>query len=228
MNKSSYDEFEEIIGYQFKNKKYLITALSHSSYANEHRTSNNERLEFLGDAVLELVSSDYIFKNYKNMSEGKMTCLRASIVCEPTLALCARELSLDGFLLLGKGEDKSGGRLRDSLTSDALEALIGAIYLDGGLKCAREFILTHILNDIESKQLFFDSKTFLQELLQEKYEKRPEYEIVSESGPDHRKLYCSRVVINDTELGRGTGHTKKNAEQHAAYNALLKLKQKDK
>ena len=228
MTYCNYDEFEKLIGYFFKSRDYLVTALTHSSYANEYRISDNERLEFLGDAVLELVSSDYIYNTYKNMPEGKMTRLRASIVCEPTLAMCAREIKIDNFLKLGKGEEKTGGRFRDSLLSDALEAVIGAIYLDGGLECAGEFIFKFILNDIENKQLFFDSKTYLQEFVREKFDTCPEYRIINESGPDHCKTYSVIVIVKDKVLGQGTGPTKKNAEQHAAYNALLKLKQKEK
>lgn len=227
MDITGSNELESIINYSFKDKALLASALTHSSYANEHKMTDNERLEFLGDAVLELVSSDFIFRKYSGMPEGKMTRLRASIVCEPTLALCAREICLDKYILLGHGEDKNGGRNRDSIISDALEALIGAVYLDGGIEIAKVFIENIILNDIENKQLFFDSKTFLQEIVREKYGKAPEYMIIDVSGPDHCRKYCAAVLLDGEEIGRGAGPTKKSAEQHAAYSALLLLKQKE-
>ena len=155
-------EFENRIGYQFQNKKLLKQALIHSSYANERhlgKNADNERLEFLGDAVLEVVTSDFLFHRYPKRPEGELTTLRASMVCEPTLSFCTRELELGKYLLLGKGEEQTGGRKRASILSDALEAVIGAIYLDGGLANAKEFIHRFILNDIEHKRLFFDSKT---------------------------------------------------------------------
>ena len=166
------EEFEEIIGYQFKNKNFLCQALTHSSYANEMRMNkllNNERLEFLGDAVLELMSSEFIFRTNKEMHEGEMTKLRASLVCEPTLAMCAREINLGDYILLGKGEIATGGAERDSIISDAFEAVIGAIYLDGGFTSAKEFVTKFVLDDIDNKKLFFDSKTILQEIVQADY-----------------------------------------------------------
>ena len=201
--------------------------MTHSSYVNEKRlkkTDCNERLEFLGDAVLELVSSEYLFFENPKMPEGELTKLRASMVCEKALAFCARDLDLGDFLLLGKGEDATGGRKRDSITSDALEALIGAIYLDGGFANAKEFILNHVLNDLEGKRLFYDSKTILQELVQGNSEKRICYELVGEVGPDHNKSFQVEVRIGDTTYGQGIGRTKKAAEQEAAYQAILKLK----
>jgi ribonuclease-3 len=161
---NNLNELMDKIGYRFKDISLLKNALTHSSYANEKKSlkvKDNERLEFLGDAVLELSSSDFIFKNYK-MDEGRMTRLRASIVCEPTLALCAREFGFEQYIKLGKGEELTGGRKRDSIVSDALEALIGAIYLDSDFANAKEFVLKFILNDLDNKQLFFDSKTILQ------------------------------------------------------------------
>ena len=201
--------------------------MTHSSYVNEKRlkkTDCNERLEFLGDAVLELVSSEYLFFENPKMPEGELTKLRASMVCEKALAFCARDLDLGDFLLLGKGEDATGGKKRDSITSDALEALIGAIYLDGGFANAKEFILNHVLNDLEGKRLFYDSKTILQELVQGNSEKRICYELVGEVGPDHNKSFQVEVRIGDTTYGQGIGRTKKAAEQEAAYQAILKLK----
>lgn len=222
------EELEKIIGYSFKDKQLLKKALTHSSYANEKKLGKlgcNERLEFLGDAVLELVSSDYFYKNFPKLPEGELTKKRASMVCEPSLAYCAREFSLPQYLLLGKGEDMTGGRNRDSIVSDATEALLGAIYLDGGFASAKEFVLKFILNDMENKQLFFDSKTILQEIIQEDGTKSVQYELVKEEGPDHNKSFTVNVLIDGQVLGDGTGHTKKAAEQKAAYEAIQKLRQ---
>ena len=226
-NNSDLKEFQNRIGYNFNDEKYLKTALTHSSFANEvkmRKVNDNERLEFLGDAVLELTSSDYIYKNHSEMNEGSMTRLRASIVCEPTLALCARAFGLDEFIMLGKGEELTGGRKRDSIVSDACEAVIGAIYLDGGFASAKEYIHRFILNDIEHKQLFYDSKTILQEIIQSRQDGELSYEILKEEGPDHNKSFEVRALVGDQEIGRGKGRTKKAAEQLAAYNGILKLK----
>ncbi len=220
---------QERIGYSFQNIILLEQAVSHSSYINEHRRirhTDNERLEFLGDAVLELTTSDYLYHEYPQMPEGEMTKLRASLVCEPTLAMGARARSLPEHLLLGKGEELTGGRGRDSVVSDALEAVIGAIYLDGGFEKAKTFVRRFILNDIENKKLFFDSKTYLQEIAQVQYKNEEiRYELIREEGPDHAKLFVMQVKIGDRMLGEGTGSTKKGAEQEAAYNALLTLAQ---
>lgn len=220
-------ELQEKIGYRFQNEKLLRQAMTHSSYANEHRmdkTSCNERLEFLGDAVLEVVSSDFLFHKYPIKPEGELTKLRASIVCEPTLALCAAEISLGSYLLLGKGEDATGGRERHSVVSDAMEALIGAIYLDGGFANAKEFIHRFIMNDIENKQLFYDSKTILQEIVQASSQESLEYKILKEEGPDHNKTFEVCALLGGEEIGRGSGRTKKAAEAMAAYRGILKLK----
>ena len=220
-------KLEEIIGYSFENKDLLVTALMHSSYANEKQLPKiqcNERLEFLGDAVLELLSSQFLFESDENMPEGQLTKLRASAVCESSLAYCARGINLGDFLLLGKGEEVTGGRERDSVTSDALEALIGAIYLDGGFASAKEFVYTHVLNDLEHKKLFFDSKTILQELVQGTSDKKVTYSLLKEEGPDHSKTFTTEVLIGDVCFGTGTGKTKKAAEQDAAYHAILKLR----
>ena len=219
-------ELEQKIGYVFKDKSLIERALMHSSYTNEKHLKKyecNERLEFLGDAVLELVSSEFLFFENQNMPEGELTRTRASMVCEPSLAFCARELELGEYLLLGKGEERTGGRLRDSVTSDALEALIGAIYLDGGFASAKEFIHRFILQDLEDKKLFFDSKTILQEVVQGEHEQLT-YVLTDESGPDHNKSFTVRACIGERVIGSGTGHTKKAAEQEAAYQALLMLK----
>lgn len=221
-------ELQDTIGYSFKNERLLSHALTHSSYANEKhwdKTRCNERLEFLGDAVLELLSSEFLFKNYPSMPEGEMTKLRASLVCEPTLAFCAEAISLGDYLFLGKGEDLTGGRKRPSVVSDAMEAMIGAIYLDGGLANAKEFVLRFILNDIEHKQLFYDSKTILQEIVQAEFKDSLVYELLKEEGPDHNKTFEVCVKIGDRVIGHGVGRTKKAAEQVAAYHGICELKQ---
>ena len=220
------EDFEKIIGYTFQNETLLRQALTHSSYANErHRKSeDNERLEFLGDAVLELVSSEFLFLNYPKLSEGDLTKLRASLVCEPTLAACTAQMQLGDFVRLGRGEEQTGGRRRKSILSDALEAVIGAIYLDGGFTNAKEFILKFILTDIEHKKLFYDSKTILQEFVQGNYEEALSYRLLEESGPDHNKNFTVEARIGDRAIGSGSGRTKKAAEQEAAYQALLLLK----
>lgn len=226
-NSDKMKKLEEAIGYEFQDGGLLEHAMTHSSYANEHRiayTGNNERLEFLGDAVLELTSSEFLYHKYQDMPEGELTKKRASMVCEPTLALCAREISLGDYLLLGKGEDATGGRERDSIVSDAMEALIGAIYLDGGFANAKEFIQRFILNDIENKQLFYDSKTTLQEIVQGRFEEDVHYVLLKEEGPDHNKSFFMQAVLGEKVLGEGCGHTKKAAEQQAAYCAIKKLK----
>ena len=208
----------QTIGYDFKDISLLEVALTHSSYANEQKKGNccdNERMEFLGDAVLELSSSDYIYKNHSEMAEGKMTRLRASIVCEPTLALCARAIKLDTFIRLGKGEELTGGRSRDSIVSDACEAVIGAIYLDGGFANAKEFVNKFIL----------DSKTILQEVIQG-LGKEVDYEFIGEEGPEHNKQFVVAAVVDGLFNIKGTGHTKKSASQNAAYAALIELKNK--
>ena len=220
-------ELESRIGYTFRDIGMLRQAMCHSSYANEHRPNthrDNERLEFLGDAVLEVISSDFLYHSHPEMPEGKLTRLRASIVCEPTLALCAKELSLGSYLLLGKGEELTGGRMRNSIISDAMEALIGAIYLDGGFANAKEFVEKFVLSDIENKKLFFDSKTILQEIVQRDYKNSEvRYVITDEEGPDHAKKFGVKLMIGDKCAGTGHGSTKKAAEQEAAYHAILSI-----
>ena len=223
---TNIDDLLNSIGYSFKDEKLLITALTHKSYEvnkTEAGDVNNERMEYLGDAVLELVTSDFLYKNYKDMSEGEMTKLRASLVCEPALAIDAREINLQDFIYLGKGEENSGGRNRDSIISDAFEAVIGAIYLDGGMDAATKFINTFVLNDIEHKKTFFDSKTVLQERVDAANLGMIQYQIVGESGPDHNKVFDAIVKLNDEIIGEGTGHTKKQAEQQAAIEAISKI-----
>ena len=196
------EQLEQIIGYTFQNKKLLKQALTHSSYANEKKLGKlgcNERLEFLGDAVLELISSDFLYAKFTQVPEGELTKKRASLVCEPSLAYCARQFGLPQYLLLGKGENMTGGRNRDSIVSDATEALLGAIYLDGGFEPAKDFVLKFILNDIEHKQLFYDSKTILQEVVQGHYEEPLHYELIGEEGPDHDKRFLVEAVIGNRQ-----------------------------
>ena len=220
---------EKRIGYCFQDKMLLKQAVTHSSYTNEQKINkygHYERLEFLGDAVLELVSSEMLFTMYKEKSEGELTKMRASMVCEPSLAFCAKDLELGEFMLLGKGEENTGGRKRDSITSDAMEAVIGAIYLDGGMDAAKSFIHRFILSDLEDKQLFYDSKTTLQEFIQGKLKKEFNYVLLSESGPEHDKIFEVAVCMDNELIGRGQGRTKKAAEQQAAYLALRMFRDK--
>lgn len=218
---------EETIGYRFENRELLKQALTHSSYANERRinkTENYERLEFLGDAVLELVSSEFLFRVNPGLPEGKMTKLRASMVCESALAFCARDIRLEEYILLGKGEECTGGRRRDSITSDVMEAVIGAIYLDGGMAPAKAYIDRFVLSDLEHKKLFYDSKSNLQEVVQGRFKKSLEYELLDVCGPEHDQTFRVQVRMGEEVLGTGEGHTKKSAEQQAAYEALLLLR----
>ena len=226
----SLKEFQEKTGYTFRQEGLLRQALTHSSYANEKhlkKLSDNERLEFLGDAVLEIITSEYLYHAHRDLPEGELTKMRASIVCEQTLAFCTRKLDLGKYLFLGKGENQTGGRQRKSILSDAFEAVIGAIYLDGGFANAKEFIHRYVLDDLEHMQLFYDSKTILQEIVQAEYNGELEYCMVAQEGPDHDKRFIMEAKIGDKTLGRGEGHTKKAAEQEAAYQAILKLKHKD-
>ena len=220
-------ELEKKTGYTFKDFSLLEQAMMHSSYTNEKHLPKyrcNERLEFLGDAVLELVSSEYLFTESPHTPEGELTKTRASMVCEPSLALCARDIGLGDYLLLGKGEEATGGRLRDSVTSDAMEALIGAVYLDGGFTSAKEFIHRFVLTDLEDKKLFYDSKTILQEMVQAEKGGAIRYRLTGEEGPDHNKSFCVEVLVGESVYGDGCGRTKKAAEQQAAYRAILKLR----
>ncbi len=217
-------ELEEKIGYRFRDRELLKLALTHSSYSNElkiNRYGNYERLEFLGDAVLELTSSQFFYREYPQMTEGELTRMRSSIVCEMALASCAREFDLPSYILLGKGEESTGGRSRDSIISDVLEAVLGAVYLDGGFEEADSFVKRFVLTDLDNKKLFYDAKTILQEKVQ-KDGRELHYEVVSESGPDHDKLFVVDALINGKPAGRGEGKSKKAAEQKAAYEVLRK------
>lgn len=223
----SLGELENRIGYQFEKKELLKQAVTHSSYANEQKirkSQDYERLEFLGDAVLELITSEYLFRTNSDMPEGKLTRFRSSIVCEPALAECAKGIELGGFMLLGKGEEATGGRLRESIISDVMEALIGALYLDGGFEAARDFVHRFILTDVENKISFHDSKTILQEMIQTIPNQKLVYELIEEKGPDHNKEFSVQALLNGERVGFGRGKTKKAAEQQAAYEAIRRLR----
>ena len=221
-------EFQERIGYQFKDEKLLYEALSHSSFANENKKArnSNERLEFLGDSVLSIVVSDHIFEHYKHMPEGELTKMRASLVCEKALFEFSKKIELGKYIFLGKGEEITGGRERPSIISDAFEAVIAAIYLDGGFANAKEFIHHFILTDLEDKKLFYDSKTILQEIVQANMTGNVSYELIDEQGPDHNKIFEVEARIGGKAWGRGKGSSKKSAEQQAAYEAILNLRKK--
>lgn len=219
-------KFEKRIGYTFKNKEYIRIALTHSSFANEHKQFKfNERLEFLGDSVLGLVVSDYLFNVRKDLPEGKLTKFRANVVCEESLSRVARNLEIGKFLFLGKGEKICGGRDRDSILADAVEAIIAAIYLDSGLESAREFILFNlrdIITNTVDGNIFRDYKTILQEIVQKKNGKLS-YRLIAEHGPDHDKEFEMIVKSGQNILGEGKGKNKKEAEKEAARDALIKM-----
>lgn len=207
-------------GYTFKNKELLNTALSHSSYANEHKSESNERLEFLGDSVLSIIVSEYLFSRFPDVDEGELTKMRASLVCETSLAGFAEQIGLPNMLLLGKGEKTTGGNKRPSIVSDAFEAVLAAIYLDGGMKEAKKFVL-RFMPKKEIGGGFKDYKTVLQEVIQKNPEEKLSYVLIKEEGPEHDKEFTVEVHLNSNVIGRGLGHSKKNAEQMAAKEALL-------
>jgi ribonuclease III len=226
LHSETIEALEGKIGYTFQDRSLLVLALTHTSFANEAHSGHlgsNERLEFLGDAVLELVSSDFFYREKPKLSEGELTKLRASFVCEPALAYCAEQIPLPPYLLLGRGEEMTGGRLRPSIVSDAMEAVIGAIYLDGGLTPARAYIDRFILNDIEGKRYFYDAKTILQEEIQKDKDAVLSYELRGEEGPEHLKRFTVAALRDGVPLAEGEGSSKKEAEQRAAYAALLAL-----
>ena len=220
---------QDRLGYVFRDRSLLENALTHSSYANERRgsASSNERLEFLGDSVLGMVTADKLYHCFPDLPEGKLSRLRAELVCEQSLHAVALELGLGEHLRLGKGEEHSGGRERPSILADAVEAVIAAMYLDGGLDPARTFILGHILSGIDAGEIHhvMDYKTELQEQIQRKADQHLRYELVETTGPDHNKRFVMAVYLNDLEIGRGHGRSKKEAEQEAAKAALAGLKQ---
>lgn len=213
---------QDKIGYTFKKGELLTRALSHSSFVNERQGSagSNERLEFLGDSVLGFIAAEYYYKNFKHLPEGELTKLRAATVCEKSLASFAREIGLGSYLLLGKGESGTGGRERPSITADAFEALIAAIYLDGGIDEARKFVLRFVSNASKEINDFHDYKTSLQEIIQKNPEESVEYVLSGESGPDHDKRFDVEVHLNSNVIGKGSGRSKKIAEQQAAKEAL--------
>ena len=218
-----FKEFEEKIGYTFKNKELIHEALAHSSYANETRECrSNERLEFLGDSVLSIIVSEHIFTHLRSLPEGELTKIRASLVCEKALFEFAQKIAPGCFILLGKGEENTGGRKRPSIVSDAFEAVIAAIYLDGGMEAARKYVLGFIPDDLckNSGLALEDYKTLLQEIIQCNPEEKVEYVLVGESGPDHNRKFKVEVCLNGSVIGKGEGHSKKQAEQMAAHEAL--------
>ena len=218
------DALEEKLDYKFKNINLLKNSLTHSSYANEVRSgfSSNERLEFLGDSVLSLIVSEYIYKHFPNLPEGELTKLRASLVCEKSLCAFSRELGLGAFLKLGNGEEHNGGRERDSILADAFEAVLAAIYLDGGMEAARRHAMRFVLRELKNTddEVFKDYKTALQEIIQRNPEESVTYILTGESGPDHNKQFTVQVRLNLNVIGTGTGKSKKQAEQMAAKEAL--------
>lgn len=211
---------EEKLGHTFENPGLLVTALTHTSYANESRngTIHNERLEFLGDSVLSVVVSEYLFSHNKKLPEGELTRIRASLVCEQSLYEFAKQLGLGEHLRLGHGEERSGGRDRPAILADAFEAVIAALYLDGGMDAAKTFILPFVLRAHRADE---DYKTRLQEVVQQNPEERLRYVVTDESGPDHNKSFTVEVHLNSNVIGRGQGHSKKQAEQQAAREALM-------
>ncbi|MEG1886645.1 MAG: ribonuclease III [Oscillospiraceae bacterium] len=218
-------ELEQRIGYRFRNKELLKRALTHSSYANETKNSerSNERLEFLGDSVLSIIVSEYIFKNYDELPEGELTKLRASLVCEEALCEFSREIGMGRFIKLGKGEQQNGGSDRSSILADTFEAVLAAMYLDGGFETSREYVLGFVKRELESRRendLFHDYKTLLQEIIQRNPEEILQYVLVDEQGPDHDKKFTVEVQLNSNIIGTGMGNSKKRAEQQAAKKAL--------
>lgn len=226
-----FSELEERIGYHFRNQALIYEALSHSSYANEKKKQrkSNERLEFLGDSVLSVVVSQYVFEHCTDLPEGELTKIRAALVCEKSLYQFALKIHLGDYLLLGKGEANTGGRERPSILADAFEAVIAAVYLDGGLEAARTHILHFIPKNIPEKHsmLFGDYKTALQEVIQKNPEERVDYQLIEESGPDHNKTFVVEVRLNSNTIGKGTGKSKKMAEQMAAKEALALMGYED-
>ena len=221
---------ETKLGYQFQNPKLLDHALTHSSYANEHHLgsiSSNERLEFLGDSVLGMIVADYLYRIFPDLPEGDLTRIRANLVCESSLVLVAKEWDLGRYLKLGKGENACGGRSRPSILADAVEAVLAAVFLDGGLEHDRDIIQRFLLDRMEQvNRASRDHKTYLQELVQRKSGQVLHYELIGESGPDHNKTFQMQVLLNGQPIGQGTGHSKKEAEQAAANAAIERLEGK--
>ena len=221
---------EERLGHSFRNRALLETAVTHSSYANENRASGivcNERLEFLGDSVLGVTVADFLYRHFPDMPEGRMTRLRAELVCETSLHKVALELGISEYMRLGRGEEHTGGRQRPSILADMVEAIIAAMYIDSGMDQAREFIMTRVLKDarIDDNHRTADYKTELQELVQRRSNQHISYELIGESGPDHCKTFTFQVCVNGLPVGEGSGRTKKEAEQQAAGRALEAMRE---
>ncbi len=213
--------FEAKIGYKFRNRSYLETALTHSSYANEHKIRNNERLEFLGDSVLSLVVSENLFKRFSEDDEGDLSKIRASLVCEKGLFELAKKIDLPDFVMLGKGEEATGGRGRASVISDAFEAVLAAIFLDSDFATAKNWLLSLMKEELENAKLpSTDYKTIIQEITQKNGHGKVSYELVRTSGPDHDKSFVCAVLVDDVRICEGEGKSKKEAEQDAAKNAI--------
>lgn len=217
--------FEEHLQYKFNSKELLKNALTHSSYANETHSASgsNERLEFLGDSVLSIIVSEYLYKHFKNLPEGELTKLRASLVCEKTLCMFSKQMNVGSYLLLGKGEANNHGNERASILADAFEAILAAIYIDGGMDAAKKHVLRFIVPELENREfdLFTDYKTSLQEVIQRNPEERLAYVLTDETGPDHDKRFTVEVHLNSNVIGTGVGKSKKQAEQEAAHQALI-------
>lgn len=223
---SKWDEMQRLLGIEFSNPSLLKQAFTHASYRNEHRKSSeqdNERLEFLGDAVLELSVSEHLFKTFPNLPEGELTRLRAALVCEPALVRCAKRLDFERFIRLGKGEEKSGGRNRPALLADVFEAFIGALYLDQGLEAANRFVHQHVLDALAGAATAADYKTALQEWVQKHISADLRYVIAEERGPAHAREFVVEVRVGAEIMGNGSGKSKKEAEQNAAREALVRL-----
>lgn len=227
MNRYTLKEIEEHLGVYFNNPTLLKTALTHSSFANQFKDAEyNERLEFLGDAVLQLCITEYLFNNYKNKSEGELTKIRSLIVCENSLFEIAKKLKLGEYIRMSKGEELTGGRERTSIQADSVEAVIAAVYLDKGIGFVRDFILLHfqeIIKKAINNEIVLDFKTKLQEFLQKDGEVLIHYELIKHEGPPHRRKFFTNVMIDNKVMGEGCGYSKKEAEQNAAKEALTKL-----
>ncbi len=225
----NFEKIEKEIGYEFKNKQLLETALTHTSYAYENKKQSNEKLEFLGDSILEFISSEYIYHNYPNLKEGEMTKVRASVVCEDSLQKIAKMHNFSDFLYLGKSERTSQKEVRPAIMADSIEAVIAAIFLDGGLEEAKKFILNNLAESIENATKNIgqkDYKTVLQEVLQKNGNVDIEYVIIDEKGPDHEKVFTAEVKFNNKILAIGEGKSKKQAEMEAAKKALENIKKR--
>lgn len=226
MHREDIDRLEYSIGYQFKDRGLLQQALTHSSYANELTGEANDyqRMEFLGDAVIELVSSKVLYDRYPGMTEGELSKKRASMVCEPALASCARNLSLQEFIRLGRGEELGNGRARDSIVSDVMEAVVGAVYIEGGFEAASALVARTIMEEQSDQRSFYDAKSALQEYVQQRSAGTPEYRVLREKGPDHARVFECAVFVDSVLMGTGKGSSKKAGEQAAAFEALERLK----